>query len=121
MAAGIAQLREMEKQDGYTRLEHLGARLEAGIRGVLAAKGLDYRFNRVGSMFCLFFTGEEIVNLDSVMTADTAAFRKFFTSMLEQGIYIAPSPYETGFISMAHGNDEIDTTIAAMDKALSVI
>jgi len=121
MAAGIAQLREMEKQDGYTRLEHLGARLEAGIRGVLAAKGLDYRFNRVGSMFCLFFTGEEIVNLDSVMTADTAAFRKFFTSMLEQGIYMAPSPYETGFISMAHGNDEIDATIAAMDQALSAI
>jgi glutamate-1-semialdehyde 2,1-aminomutase len=121
MAAGIAQLREMEKQDGYTRLEQLGARLEAGIRGLLAAKGLDYRFNRVGSMFCLFFTGEEIVNLDSVMTADTAAFRKFFTSMLEQRVYMAPSPYETGFISMAHGYDEIDETLNAMDQALSSV
>ena len=121
MAAGLAQLNEMERVDGYGKLEHLGARLEGGLRAMLKSKGLDYRFNRVGSMFCLFFTGQEIVDLDSVMTADSAAFRKFFTSMLDQGIYIAPSPYETGFISVAHGNSEIDTTLEAMDKALSAI
>ena len=121
MAAGLAQLRELERLDGYAMLEQLGARFEQGVRGILAAKGLDYRFNRVGSMFCLFFTGEEIVNLDSVMTADTAAFRKFFTAMLEQQIYMAPSPYETGFISMAHGNAEIDTTLEVMEKALDSV
>ena len=121
MAAGLAQLREMERVDGYGKLEKLGARLEAGIRSMLARKGLDYRFNRVGSMFCLFFTGEEIINLDSVMTADTAAFRTFFTSMLDQGIYVAPSPYETGFISVAHGEAEIDQTLEAMDVSLSKI
>ena len=121
MAAGLAQLREMERVDGYGKLEKLGARLEAGIRSILARKGLDFRFNRVGSMFCLFFTGEEIINLDSVMTADTASFRKFFTSMLDQGVYMAPSPYETGFISVAHGEDEIDRTLEAMDVSLSKI
>ena len=121
MAAGLAQLREMERVDGYGKLEQLGARLEAGMRTMLSRKGLDYRFNRVGSMFCLFFTGEEIVNLDSVMTADTAAFRKFFTAMLDQGIYMAPSPYETGFISVAHGQDKIDQTLTAMDVSLSKI
>tara|TARA_B110000285_G_scaffold224791_1_gene282058 strand:- start:606 stop:1892 length:1287 start_codon:yes stop_codon:yes gene_type:complete len=121
MAAGLAQLNEMERVDGYGKLEQLGARLEDGLRAILKRKGLDYRFNRVGSMFCLFFTGQEIVDLDSVMTADSAAFRKFFTSMLDQGIYIAPSPYETGFISVAHGNSEIDTTLEAMDKALSAV
>ena len=121
MAAGLAQLNEMERLDGYGKLEQLGARLEDGVRAMLKSKGLDYQFNRVGSMFCLFFTGQEIVDLDSVMTADSAAFRKFFTSMLDQGIYIAPSPYETGFISVAHGNREIDITLEAMDKALSVI
>ena len=121
MAAGLAQLNEMERVDGYGKLEQLGARLEDGVRAMLKRKGLDYQFNRVGSMFCLFFTGQEIVDLDSVMTADSAAFRKFFTSMLDQGIYIAPSPYETGFISVAHGNREIDTTLEAMDTALSVI
>lgn len=121
MAAGLAQLNEMERVDGYGKLEQLGSRLEDGLRAMLKSKGLDYRFNRVGSMFCLFFTSQEIVDLDSVMTADSAVFRKFFTSMLDQGVYIAPSPYETGFISVAHGNSEIDTTLEAMDTALSAI
>lgn len=119
MAAGLAQLHEMERVDGYGQLERLGARFEAGVRSLLARKGLNYRFNRVGSMFCLFFTDQEIINLDSVMTADTTSFRTFFTSMLEQGIYLAPSPYETGFISVAHGDDEINQTLEAMDIALS--
>ena len=119
MAAGLAQLREMERQDGYKKLDQLGAQLETGIRGLLDRKGLPYKFNRVGSMFCLFFTDQEIVNLDSVMTADTDRFRKFFTAMLEQKIYVAPSPYETGFVSLSHGVSEIDETICAMDTALS--
>lgn len=119
MAAGLSQLHEMEMIDGYGKLEKLGAQLEAGTRSLLTEKGLGYQFNRVGSMFCLFFTDEEIINLDSVMTADTAAFRKFFTSMLEQGVYMAPSPYETGFISVSHGEPEISRTLEAMSVALS--
>ena len=109
----------MERQDGYKKLDQLGAQLETGIRGLLERKGLPYKFNRVGSMFCLFFTDQEIVNLDSVMTADTHRFRKFFTAMLEQKIYVAPSPYETGFVSLSHGVSEVDETICAMDTALS--
>jgi glutamate-1-semialdehyde 2,1-aminomutase len=119
MAAGLSQLHEMEMVDGYGKLEKLGAQLETGTRSLLTEKGLGYQFNRVGSMFCLFFTDEEIINLDSVMTADTAAFRKFFTSMLEQGVYMAPSPYETGFISVSHGEPEISRTLEAMSVALS--
>ena len=121
MAAGLAQLHEMERVDGYGKLEKIGARFEQGVRSMLASKGLDYQFNRVGSMFCLFFTAEPIVDLQSVMTADTAAFRKFFTSMLEQGVYMAPSPYETGFMSVAHGIAEIDATLEAMNKALACV
>jgi glutamate-1-semialdehyde 2,1-aminomutase len=121
MAAGLAQLHEMERVDGYGKLERLGARLETGIRSILQEKGLDYRFNRVGSMFCLFFTGEEIVDLDSVMTSDAPAFRKFFTSMLDQGVYEAPSPYETGFLSVAHGEAEIDRTLDAMRVSLTKV
>jgi glutamate-1-semialdehyde 2,1-aminomutase len=121
MAAGLAQLHEMERVDGYGKLERLGARLETGIRSILQEKGLDYRFNRVGSMFCLFFTGEEIVDLDSVMTSDAPAFRKFFTSMLDQGVYVAPSPYETGFLSVAHGEAEIDRTLDAMRVSLTKV
>lgn len=118
MAAGLAQLHEMERVDGYSRLEKLGTQLELGVRELLERKGLGYRFNRVGSMFCLFFTDREITDLDSVMSADTGAFRKYFTSMLEQGVYVSPSPYETGFISVAHGEDEISRTLEAMDVSL---
>ena len=118
MAAGLAQLREMDQRGGYKKLDELGAYLESGMRDLLKSKGLGYRFNRVGSMFCLFFTDEEIVNLDSVMSADTAEFRRFFTAMLERGIYMAPSPYETGFISMAHGFQEIGNTLEAMEASL---
>lgn len=121
MAAGLAQLRELDQSDSYTKLEQLGAQLESGVRSLLSSKGLNYQFNRVGSMFCLFFTEETIVNLDSVMTADTAIFRKFFTSMLDQGIYMAPSPYETGFISTAHEESEIDRTLEAMEQALAAV
>lgn len=118
MAAGLAQLNEMEKQDGYNRLEQIGSRFESGLRTILSDKGLDYRLNRVGSMFCLFFTGEEIVNLESVKTADMEHFRKFFWKSLDQGVYFAPSPYETGFLSVAHTTQDIDETLEVMEQAL---
>jgi len=117
MAAGLAQLKELDKNNGWDALEVLGARLEAGIRELLTKYKLDYQLNRVGSMFCLFFTSEEIVNMDSVANADMETFKKFFWNLLDEGVYFAPSPYETGFISMAHSAGDIDDTLDAMDKA----
>lgn len=119
MAAGLAQLKELEKTRGWDVLEVLGARLEAGIRALLKKHNLDYQFNRVGSMFCLFFTNEEIINMDSVKNADMEAFKKFFWHLLDDGVYFAPSPYETGFISMAHSSGDIDDTLTAIDTALT--
>lgn len=118
MAAGLAQLKEMEEQDGYTYLEEIGALFESGLREILAEKGLPYTFNRVGSMFCLFFTDREIRNLNDVMEADMEHFRKFFWKCLEEGVYLAPSPYETGFISMAHSKQDIEQTLEVIKKAL---
>jgi glutamate-1-semialdehyde 2,1-aminomutase len=69
-------------------------------------------------MFCLFFTDEEIINLDSVKTQDLEMFRKLFWSMLDKGIYIAPSPYETGFLSLAHTREDIDETLNAMEETM---
>ena len=119
MAAGLAQLRELDKNKGWDVLEALGARLEAGIRELLTKYNLDYQLNRVGSMFCLFFTNEPIINMDSVSGADMETFKKFFWNLLDEGVYFAPSPYETGFISMAHSAGDIDDTLDAMDKALA--
>ncbi len=118
MAAGLAQLKELEKHDGYRRLEETGQRFEAGLRSLLAEKGLPYRLNRVGSMWCLFFGDAEIVNVDSVQQGDFDAFRRFFWSCLERGVYVAPSPYETGFLSLAHGDGDIDQTLEVFGEAL---
>ncbi len=121
MAAGLAQLRELERQKGYERLEELGRIMEEAVRGALKSKGLGYRFYRRGSMFCLFFTEQEVHNLQDAKTADLAAFRKFFTYCLEHGVYFAPSQFETGFISMAHTPEDLAQTAEVAAAALAAL
>jgi glutamate-1-semialdehyde 2,1-aminomutase len=121
MAAGLAQLRELEDRSGFARLEQLGAHFETGLLKLLAEKGVPHRFNRVGSMFCLFFTDREIVNVDDVMKQDLEFFKKFFWGCLDKGIYLAPSPYETGFISLAHTEADLDDTLTVFGEVLAVI
>jgi glutamate-1-semialdehyde 2,1-aminomutase len=121
MAAGLAQLRELAKPSGFPRLEQLGAHFEAGLRALLTAKGVPHRLNRVGSMFCLFFVDRDILNVSDVMKQDLAFFKKFFWGCLEQGIYLAPSPYETGFISLAHTEADLDDTLTVFSDVLGKI
>jgi glutamate-1-semialdehyde 2,1-aminomutase len=121
MAAGLAQLRELHNRSGFARLEQLGAHFESGLRRLLAKKGVPHRFNRVGSMFCLFFTDREIVNVDDVMKQDLEFFKKFFWGCLDKGIYLAPSPYETGFISLAHTEADLDDTLTVFGEVLGGI
>ncbi len=121
MAAGLAQLNELINTDAYAKLETLGKQLEEGIKHALKKHGKNYTFHRAGSMFCLFFTEQEVINLESAQTANTAEFKKFFWNMLAEGVYFAPSPYETGFISTAHTTADIDRTIEAVDKSLATL
>ena len=121
MAAGLAQLKELGKISGFPRLEQLGAHFEAGLRSLMDAKGIPYRFNRTGSMFCLFFTDREIVNVNDVMKQDLELFKKFFWGCLDKGIYLAPSPYETGFLSLAHTEADLDDTLTVFDDVLTAI
>ena len=121
MAAGLAQLNELERTDAYARMEQLGARLEEGIRRILHDLHLPLTFKRSGSMWCLFFTTQDVYDLKSAMTGSFDMFRPYFLSMLEQGVYVAPSPFETGFISAAHTEADIDATLAAMQMALGKI
>ena len=72
-------------------------------------------------MFCLFFTDREIVNVSDVMKQDLVMFRKFFWGCLEEGIYLAPSPYETGFLSLAHTEADIDETLEVFGRVLAAI
>jgi glutamate-1-semialdehyde 2,1-aminomutase len=121
MAAGLAQLRELAKPSAFPRLEELGAHFEAGLRKLLEAKGVPHRVHRAGSMFCLFFTDREIRNVSDVMLQDLDFFRKFFWGCLEKGIYIAPSPYETGFLSLAHTEADLDETLGVFEDVLGSI
>jgi glutamate-1-semialdehyde 2,1-aminomutase len=118
MAAGLAQLRTLKKNDVFARLEKLGAQLEAEVRDALKSIGLGYSFYRVGSMFCLFFTERAVRNLEDAKTANLGHFARFFHGMMERGVYLAPSQYETGFISAAHTEDDIANTARAMKEAL---
>ncbi len=116
MSAGIATLNLLKKPGFYQQLEEKSAYLSAGI--AKAAKDAAYPIfsTRVGSMFCAFFTKNEVTDWDSAATSDTKAFATFFRGMLEEGIYLAPSQYETGFVSIAHSTDDLDKTIAAAGK-----
>ena len=118
MAVGLAQLRELEKLNAWSKLEETGAVFESGVREILSGLGIPLTFNRIGSMFCLFFTRNPVHNLDDAKTSDTAAFRRFFHKSLELGAYFAPSPFEAGFLSLAHSPLDLGETMEILQPAL---
>jgi glutamate-1-semialdehyde 2,1-aminomutase len=118
MAAGLAQLRELERVDGWGRLEEIGQKMESGVRRVLHQLGKGYQFHRLGSMFCLFFTEKPVWSFADATKSDPDAFRKFFHLCLQRGVYFAPSQYETGFLCLMHSAADIDQTIDVLDQCL---
>jgi len=121
MAAGLANLDELTSGKNYDRLEALGAQLEAGMRDVAKSAGIPVVFNRCGSMFCGYFTSAPVWNLADAMKADRERFKKFFHGMLDAGVYLAPSQFEAGFISTAHGEEDIAATVRAAAKVLTTL
>ena len=118
LAAGLAQLHEMERLDGWKRLEELGSLFEQGVREVI--KNGPYTFHRIGSMFCLFFHEGPIRNVTDAKKSRTEEFARFFHGCLDRGVFFAPSPFEAGFISLAHTEKEIARTIEVVAEALGV-
>ena len=121
MAAGIAALELLSEGQAYQLLESLGQRLEAGLKGAAQAAGIPVQFNRCGSMFCGYFTDQPVHNLADAMHSDRARFAKYFHGMLAEGVYLAPSQFEAGFLSTAHTVDDIDRTVAAAAKVLQTL
>ena len=119
MVAGMTQLRELDKHGAYEHLSEIGSQMAGGLRKILSEKGMPHRVNQVGSMFCLYFLDEEIVNVDTVQKQDFEIFKKLFWGCLEAGVYLAPSPYETGFISMAHTRGDIDDTLDVIENVVA--
>jgi glutamate-1-semialdehyde 2,1-aminomutase len=116
LAAGLAQLREMERIGGWQFLESLGAQLEESIRPMIAGK--PFTFQRIGSMFCLYFTPGPVRNLADAKRSDTAAFARYFHEALKGGVYFAPSQFEAGFISTAHTPEALTKAAGILAKIL---
>jgi glutamate-1-semialdehyde 2,1-aminomutase len=143
MAAGIAALKELSRSrreealtekskkdqrlltssptkelNAYARLETLGGQLETGMKDAAKSAGVPIQFNRCGSMFCAYFTGQPVWSLADAMRSDRARFKKYFHGMLAEGVYLAPSQFEAGFISTAHSKTDIEKTVSAATKVL---
>ena len=118
MAAGIAALEELMTDNAYTKLEQYGAQLEAGMRDAARSANVPVQFNRCGSMFCGYFTSEPVDNLADAMKSDRERFKKYFHGMLEEGIYLAPSQFEAGFVSTAHTASDFEKTVKAAAKVM---
>ena len=118
MAAGLAQLRELERTNGWARLEENGAKFEQAVRETLQRVGKRYAFHRIGSMFCLFFTDHEVYDLATAQHSDRERFARFFHACLDGGVYFAPSQFEAGFISTAHTDADMSRTAEVAVRAL---
>lgn len=118
MAAGIAALQELRASNVYAQLEQLGEQLEAGLREASKAAKIPVEFNRIGSMFCGYFANRPVHNLADAMHSDRARFGKYFHGMLDQGVYLAPSQFEAGFLSAAHTPADMEQTVRAAAKVM---
>ena len=117
MAAGLARLQALNNDAAiFQRLDEKTAYLAAGIDRVLKANNVVFTINRVGSMISVHFDANPVVDFQSAAKGDNATFKKFFHGLLQEGIYIAPSAYETWFISDALTYEDLDVTIQAIDK-----
>ncbi len=122
MAAGLAVLGAIAGDATlYDRLDSAVARLTDGLRRVLRGHGIAHHCNHAGAMFSLFFAPEPVIDLESARKSDSRLFAKYFASMLDRGVYFAPSPFESNFISAAHSTAEIDRTVAAADASLAAL
>jgi len=117
MTAGIATLNEVGKQGFYRKLEKSSANLERGLIEAAKEAECPVRLNRVGSMLGIFFTEHEVIDYSTAKSSDTQSYPIFFHAMLDRGVYLPPSPFETIFVSAAHSMGDISLTIEAAKLA----
>ncbi len=117
MAAGLATLSQLKQKGFYERLEQTSALLEKGLRDAADQANCPIQLNRIGSMLGIFFTEQPVTDFGSAKSSDTENHRVFFHSMLDQGIYLPPSAFETVFVSAAHSIGDIRKTIKAAREA----
>lgn len=122
MAAGLAMLKALNEDEAvFQRLSEKTIYLENGIQKALLTNGIDFTINRIGSMISVHFDAEPVVDFQSAAKGDNETFKKFFHGLLNEGIYIAPSAYETWFITDALTYEDLDFTIRAIEKVAKTL
>ncbi|HST52469.1 MAG TPA: glutamate-1-semialdehyde 2,1-aminomutase [Pyrinomonadaceae bacterium] len=121
MTAGLATLRRLRDRAVYERLEEAGRRLTEGLSEAAREAGVETATNRVGSMFTTFFTDSPVEDWPTAAKSDRERYGKFFHSMLEEGVYLAPSQFEAAFIGVAHTDDLLERTIEAARRAFRLV
>jgi glutamate-1-semialdehyde 2,1-aminomutase len=119
VAAGIATLRSLQLPGIYENLEDIGSQLEAILREAAQENERQVTINRVGSLLSMFFNPGPVTSWDDVTKSDVETYKTYFHSMLEQGVYIAPSAFEAAFVSTAHSPQDLELTLAAARKAMA--
>ena len=121
MAAGKATIETLMAGDHWTRLEEIGRAIDGGMRSVADKHEIPVALTRAGTMSGMYFLESAPTNWAEVKQTDKERFRQFFHAMLDNGVHLAPSPFEAAFISTAHDAEAIEATIEAADKALAAI
>ncbi len=121
MSAGIATLKLIQEEGFYQQIEEKSAYLEKGLQQVTENSPVTTCRQRVGGMFCTYFQDGPVTSFTDALKSDTEIFGQFFRNMLDQGINLAPSQFEAGFMSIAHSTEDLDRTIAAVEKSLAAL
>ena len=121
MSAGLTTLKLLREPGVYDQLEERSSYLFDEMSRLAAKHNVTSTMHRVGSMGCLFFTDQTVVDFDTAQTTDTQRFAHMFCAMLERGVYLAPSQFEAAFVSLAHDKEDVDKTLAAADEVLKQI
>ena len=121
MAAGLATLNILKRENPYAELNRKSETLFIGLETAAKNAGMPATVNRMGSMGCLFFTSETVTDFATAQTGNPDVFRQYYQEMLDRGIYLAPSPFETTFLSLAHTGEMIKETIDRAEKAFEIV
>ena len=120
LSSGSA-VRKLQRENPYPRLDTLGRRVRDTLLAAAQAKGIPLQVPQVGSMFSLYFNTEKVRNYDQAIASNGDLYRKVFRTALDHGVYLAPSPYETAFISTAHEGADIDKACEVLDAAVRAL
>lgn len=119
VSAGLTTLKHLTEPGVYDQLENRASSLANGLAEATKKHGINAYHSRIGSMLMLYFTSEPVLDADGARTADTDRFRAYFYGLLERGVYVAPSQFEAGFVSLVHANEDIEKTVLAANEVLA--